>query len=136
MQKRKKRMRHFWPALFILCDVCILSGTKGEITDSVDLSNLNSYEMMANDNRGRAQAPPPPPKDLECFHCSTVNESDDCYNATVAGENYGTNVSLGAVLPHTTCTDDAPYCQASKMFDCQNTTDYGRSVVQVSPCSK
>ena len=112
-----QRMRQFWFSLFIWCDVCILSGTRGEITDSVDLSNLNSYEMLANDasdDRG-ARTQTPPPKDLECYHCSTVNESDDCYNATRTTSNYGANISLGAVLPHTTCTDAAPYCQVWKL---------------------
>ena len=113
-----QRMRQFGFTLLIWCDICIWSGTKGEITDSVDLTDLNSYEMLANDavddRGGRTQSPPP--KDLECYHCSTVSESDDCYNATALTANYGANASLAAVLPHRTCTDEAPYCQVRNRF--------------------
>ena len=105
---------HFWSAFLLSCELCILDGSRGEITDSLDLSNLNSYAADGGGRRPQQQQPPPP-KDLDCFHCSTVNESDSyCYNGTgfAAGPG-GPNTSFADdVLPPTRrCPVEKPFCQ-------------------------
>ena len=109
---------HYWSAFLLSCELCILGGTRGEITDNLDLSNLNSYaaDGGGGDRRSQQQQQqPPPPRDLDCFHCSTVNESDSyCYNGTgfAAGPGGPNSSFADDVMPPTQrCTDEAPFCQ-------------------------